>query len=101
MDADPVDLGLVLREAVQPRFPRAPVVFVRPVLADVLDVGEGNTLRPVVDALALGKTRRAQATPKIVELGVACVDGERLDAPHYFGCGTIRRYGFGAFQPFG
>ena len=50
----PSIVGDELIEAVERRLAGAPVVLGGPVLDDVLDVGEGDALRPVVDQLASG-----------------------------------------------
>jgi len=54
--------------SVEARLPFAPVVFLKPVGADLLRVAERQSLRPVVDALALGPSGRAQTALQIVEL---------------------------------
>ena len=65
VDADVIDLRLKLRKAIQPCFARAPVVFLEPVLANLLRIGERQALRPVIDALALGPSGSAQASLQV------------------------------------
>ena len=57
----PVDRRLELREAVEASLARAPVVLLQPIGGDLLRVCERQPLRPIVDALALGPSRLAQA----------------------------------------
>ena len=96
-----VDHGRELREPVQGRLPRPPVVAVRPVLAHVLDVRQRRALRPVLDELPLRPARRCEPSPEVVERLVAhrCVNGmisvsaiARLYEPElkHLGSGTKR-----------
>src|SRR5271156_2376118 len=70
MDPEPLNGRPELREAIEPRLARAPVVFLQPVFGDLLRVCERQPLRPVVDALALGPSRLAKAPLEIVELRI-------------------------------
>ena len=89
MYPDSVDGGFELRKAVEPRLPRAPVVFFEPVLTDFLRVRERQSLRPVIDTLALGESSGPQAAFQIVEFGVGRLDFERDDFVAH-GCLTLR-----------
>ena len=51
VDVHPVDLGLELRQRVQPRLAPAPVVLRRPVAGELLDRRQLHALRSVRDEL--------------------------------------------------
>src|SRR5258708_146628 len=51
VDADAIQVGVELRESVEPGFDSAPVVIARPIFADVLHVLEGNPLRRISNGL--------------------------------------------------
>ena len=57
MNANPVDLGPVLREAVDASLKAAPVIFIAPVRNERLGLLEGDVLRPVADGFALRPPR--------------------------------------------
>ena len=76
VDAEPVDRGPELRHGVQPPLGRPPVVPLRPVAAELLQVGERDALGPVVDGLGLRPARSPQALSKLPKLGLRDVDGE-------------------------
>ena len=58
VDVHPVDLGRELRQRVQSRLARAPVVLGRPVAGERLDRRQLHALRPVGDELPGGPARR-------------------------------------------
>ena len=88
VDAEAVDLGLELGEAIEPRLALAPVVLLGPVAADLLHVGQGNPLGPVVHGLGLRPAGGREPTLQIVELGLGRLDAEGGDvASHGFSCG--------------
>jgi hypothetical protein len=79
VDAEAVDLGLELRQGVQLRLARAPVVPGSPVGHQVLDSRQLHTLRLVSDKL-LGRPARRRDTPlKVGQVLVRHVDLERAD----------------------
>src|SRR4029077_19174251 len=53
MNANPVDLGTVLREGVEASLEPAPVVLVAPIRDQRLSLLEGYALRPVTDGFPL------------------------------------------------
>ena len=77
VDAEPVELGPELRDGVQPGLGCPPVVFVRPVAANVLDVFEGDSLGPVVDGFAFRPTGATQAVSQVLEVGLGDLDSKR------------------------
>ena len=79
VDVLAVDLGLELRQRVQPRFARTPVVIGRPVAGELLDRGQLHALRPVFDQLRGGPARRGDAPPKVGDRFVGHVDLEGTD----------------------
>src|SRR5260370_32560895 len=79
MYSDSVDCGLELRKAVEPRLSMAPVVLLEPIRTNFLRVSERQTLRPIIDALALRPSRSAQAAFQIVEFGVGRRNSEGCD----------------------
>jgi len=79
VDIQPVDLRDEVRYGVQPRLALAPVVLSRPVASEVLHERERHALRVVLDGLPLGKARRAEARPQVLELRFGDLDLERSD----------------------
>src|ERR671917_373158 len=79
VDVQPVDLGGEVRDGVQPRLALAPVVLGRPVAREVLHERERHALRVVLDGLPLGKARRAEARPQVLEFRVGDLDLEGSD----------------------
>src|ERR1700740_760719 len=79
VDVHTVDLGHKLRQRVQPRLTRAPVVVRRPELSEGLDRRQLRALRAVVDELLARPTRRADAIAQVLERVVGDVDAERTD----------------------
>src|SRR5216683_6083446 len=79
VDADAIQVGVELRESVEPGFGSAPVVVVRPVFADGLYVLEGNLLRQIRNGLRVGPAGGAQALFQILEIRVADMNLERPD----------------------
>ena len=77
MDVQPVDLGDEVRDGVQPRFARAPVVLGRPVASQVLHERERHALRVVLDGLLLGEARRGDARAQVLEVRLGNLDLER------------------------
>ena len=82
MDVQPVDLGLELRQRVQPRLAPAPVVIGRPVTGELLRRRQLHTLRPIGDEFPGRPARLANTPPQIVEHLVGDVDLERTDLGH-------------------
>src|SRR6266436_2734689 len=79
MYSDAVDCGLELRKAIEPRLSIAPVVLLEPIRTNFLRVSQRQSLRPIIDALALRPSRSAQAAFQIVEFGVGRRDSEGCD----------------------
>jgi hypothetical protein len=79
VDVHPVDLGCELRERVQPRLARAPVVIGSPVANERLDRRQLHALRPIGDDLAGGPARRRKAAAQLNELLLWDPDPERAD----------------------
>ena len=77
MDAESVDVRSKLREGIQPSLGRPPVVSVRPVGAEVLEICERDALRPVVDRLRLRPARLPKAGTKVGEVTIGDVDAKR------------------------
>ena len=67
MNVQPVDLGYEVRERIQPRLARIPVVVARPVVGEVLHQRQPHTLRVVIDGLALGPPGGRDPATKIVD----------------------------------
>src|SRR5580692_3653589 len=79
VDVLPVDLGLALRERVQPRLARAPVVVGRPVSGEFPERDELHALRPVGDELPGGPARVGDALPEVGDRLVRHIDPEGTD----------------------
>src|SRR4029077_19145255 len=83
MNANPVDLGPVLREGVDASFKAAPVILVTPVSNERLSLLEGDALRPVADGFPLRPPRGRQSTLEIIDRALRHIDLE--------GCYIFRR----------
>src|SRR5713101_5317823 len=79
MNANPVDLGPVLREGVDASLKAAPVILVAPVSNERLGFLEGDALRPVADGFPLRPPRGRQPTFQIVQRRLWHMDLERCD----------------------
>src|SRR5207244_11812113 len=66
MNANPVDLGPVLREGVDASLKAAPVILVAPVSNERLSLLEGDALRPIADGFPLRPPRGRQSPLEIV-----------------------------------
>jgi hypothetical protein len=84
VDVHPVDLGRELRQRVESRLARAPVVLGRPEARERLERGQLHALRPVGDELSRGPARGGDAAA-LGELLLRDLDPERAD-----GCGFGR-----------
>ena len=74
VDVQAIDLGHELRKPVEISLPRGPVVVVKPVVANLLGVGEGHSLVPVMcralvgtDGFGIRPPRPLQAGRKVVQ----------------------------------
>lgn len=76
MNANPVDLGPVLREGVDASLKAAPVILVAPVGNERLGLLEGDALRPVTDGFSLRPPNGRQPTLEIVECLLRYLDLE-------------------------
>ena len=79
VDVQPVDLGDELRERVQVRLDRPPVVVRHPVARELLDHGERYALRLIRHGLLLRPLRGGDASTKIVQRLIGHVDVEGTD----------------------
>src|SRR5262249_45286208 len=68
-----------LRQGVQCRLARAPVVLRRPVARELLDHRERYALRLILDGLLLGPVRSRDASAKILQGLIGDVDVERTN----------------------
>jgi hypothetical protein len=90
MNANPVELGPVLREGVDASLKAAPVILVAPVGNERLSLLEGDALRPVADGFPLRPAGLGQSPPEIVECGLGYSNLE--------GCHGFRRWGKHEFR---
>src|SRR5260370_28983108 len=79
VDADAIQVGVELRESVEPGLDFAPVVIARPIFADFVHVLERNPLRRIRNGLRVGPAGGAQALFQILEIRVADLNLERPD----------------------
>src|SRR6266478_8627048 len=79
MNANPVDLGPVLREGVDASLKAAPVILVAPVSNERLGLLEGYALRPVADGFPLRPPRGREPTFQIVQCRPWHMNRERCD----------------------
>ena len=85
VDIQPIDLGDELRQGVQGRLARAPVVVRRPMARELLDQSERHALGFIRDGLLLGPVRCREPTPKIIDRLLRNIDHEGPD--DLVGCG--------------
>ena len=71
-----VDLGLELRQRVQPRLASAPVVLGRPVAGELLQRSQLHALRAIGNQFLRGPARRGDAPPKVGDRFLRHVDPE-------------------------
>ena len=67
VDVQPVDLGDELRQGVQSRLARAPVVLRRPIAREFLNHCERHALRLIPDGLFLGPVRGRDASAEVCQ----------------------------------
>jgi len=79
MHVHAVDLGLELRQRVQPRLAPAPVVLVRPVAGQLLDRLQLDALRAVCDQLLRRQPHRGDAAPEVLQGLVRELNVERAN----------------------
>ena len=68
VNVDAIDLGDELRIRIDPRFHLAPVVFMGPVLRELLDGSQRHTLREIRNRLPFWKSRRDDALAQVDEI---------------------------------
>ena len=78
VDVEAVDLGDELRQRIEPRFDRAPVV-IQPVLGQLLDRRERYALRTVAHEFSAGPARLGDAAFE-VEAAMIAAQGNLHDA---------------------
>jgi hypothetical protein len=76
VDVLSLDLGLEMRQRVQPRFAPAPFVVARPVAAELLDRRQLHALRAIRDQLLAGPAHRGDAAAQVVQRLARDVDVE-------------------------
>jgi hypothetical protein len=81
MDADPIDLRDEVRQRVQLRFARAPVVVRRPIARQFPHRLKRHALRLICDGLFLGPARGRDTRPQRLDFRLWDLDGERPDRP--------------------
>src|SRR5712692_3280702 len=96
VDAEAIQIGVELRESVEPGFDSAPVVIARPIFADVLHVLEGNPLQRIGNGLQVGPAGGAQALFQILEIRVADLNLER---PNFITHGSLLSSSFRVVAP--
>src|SRR6266699_4714312 len=80
VDVEPIDLGNELREGVQLRLARAPVVFCPPIARELLHRRERHALRLICDGFLLGPLRRGDAPAQAGDRFFGNVDAERAES---------------------
>ena len=82
VDVHPVDLGLELRQRVQPRLAPAPVVLGRPVAGERLDRRQLHALRAICDELLGRPAHRGDAAAQVLQglVGNVNVEWASLDS---------------------
>ena len=87
VNAQPIDLGHVLRQRVQPRLALAPIVIFGPIARELLHRRELHTLRIILDRFPLRPLRRVDAPAEVDELLFRNID---VEGPH---CVAFNRNG--------
>src|SRR5712672_1725361 len=80
-----VDIGktrLVLREAIELRLARTPVVISCPIVDHIPQIAQRHALRPIINRFRLRPSRGEQTPPEILEFGLRCFNSKRPDAAH-------------------
>jgi hypothetical protein len=84
MHGQAVNAAAELWITVEPGLAAPPVVLLRPVVDDLLEVRTRHTLRPVLDGLPFRPARGEKPAPEVFELGVGGMDPEGFDVVHAF-----------------
>ena len=79
VDAETVDFGAMLAEAVEHRLAAPPVIAVPPTVGEGPHFGERRPLAGVVDRLRIGPARASEPIAQIVEFALGDVQVERFD----------------------
>src|ERR1700730_8623180 len=85
MDEVDVTIGttrLVLREAIELRLARTPIVISCPIVDDILEIAQRHALRPIIDRFRLRPSRGEQTAPEILKFGLSGFDSKRPDVAH-------------------
>src|SRR5260370_20908050 len=96
VDADAIQVGVELRERVEPGFDSAPVVIAGPIIAEFLHVLDGNPLRRIRNGLRVGPAGGAQALFQILEIRIANID---LEWPDFIAHGLLLSFPFRVLAP--
>ena len=99
VDAQPVHVRAVLGKGVDGGFLRAPVETVRPVFAQLPDIGEAGAVVPPRVFKLVGQARAAQAVFHVVENAVRYVDGVRLYVHVVISPSNVEDFADGAGEP--
>src|SRR5436305_9821681 len=95
MNVEPIDLGQELREGLQFRLTRAPVVICRPIAREFLHRRELYALRLICDGLLVGPARGGDASAQVGEVLFRKVEAEGADSRRRFvGLGLQNRSPF-------
>jgi hypothetical protein len=78
-NVQPIDLGLELRERIELRLGRAPLVLARPEASELLHRRQLDPLRSIRDELLAGPPCRLDAATQFVECFLRDVDSERTN----------------------
>src|SRR3984893_4807399 len=79
VDSESVDLGAILREAVEGLLTSPPVVARPPIVHEGAKLGERRALRPVVGRLTFRPARARQTLFQVVERALRRMIGEGCD----------------------
>src|SRR3979490_2442106 len=82
VDVDVGKVRLVLREAIELRLARTPVVISRPIVDHSLQIAQRHALRPIIDRFRLRPSRGEQTAPEILKFGLSGFDSKRPDVAH-------------------
>jgi hypothetical protein len=94
MDVQSVDLGSILAESVQHSFASAPIVSGSPILDQTLQAIELDSLRKILNCLALRPASGCEPPLKVVQLVLGHIDRKRYYIGHVVTSRLIRSASF-------
>ena len=76
MDAETINIAAELIKGIDARFSFSPVVLILPVVEQFRDVGERDSLRPIIRGFGFGEPGAFEPIGEIFKLGITGCDAE-------------------------